>query len=155
MSRANDQDAPRGTVETYFAPIHSAARMRDLAEVKRQLELGAQVDELNGRAKNGDGGNTPLWFACQGPWPGGLPLVSLLLEAGADVDRPCEHGTTALHLATSWGHVDVVQRLLTAGATSSVKDADGRTALDRVEQGFRGSDESKDELRALFARLDQ
>jgi hypothetical protein len=37
-------DAPWGTVEGEFHPIHSAARMRDVATVLNELESGVDVD---------------------------------------------------------------------------------------------------------------
>ena len=70
------KDAPWGTVETEFLPIHSAARMRDVATVTKELKSGVGVDVVCERAKNGDGGNTALWYAAQGPWPGGLAVLT-------------------------------------------------------------------------------
>jgi hypothetical protein len=75
--------APWGTVETEFHPIHSAARMRDVATVLKELESGVDVDFVTERAKNGDGGNTALWFAAQDPWPGGIEVAKVLVDAGA------------------------------------------------------------------------
>ena len=79
-----------GTVEARFAPIHSAARMRDVLAVRRELAAGVDVDVVNGPAENGDGGNTALWFAAQGPWPQGVDVAWVLMEAGADVNKQCE-----------------------------------------------------------------
>src|SRR5262245_30784549 len=116
MIHPDTPDAPRGTVETRFQPIHSAARVRDVEGVRRELAAGVDVDALNGRAANGDGGNTALWFAAQGPAPGGLEIAQLLIQAGAQINRPCEQGRTALHMAAAWGHLEVVQLLLENGA---------------------------------------
>jgi len=69
MIHPDTPDAPWGTVETRFDPIHSAARMRDVSAVRKELDAGVDVDILHGRAANGDGGNTALWFAAQGPAP--------------------------------------------------------------------------------------
>ena len=44
-----------------------------------------------------------------------LSLVELLLEFGADVNRPRRDGMTALHGAAYRGHVSVIRRLLAAG----------------------------------------
>src|SRR3954452_5885324 len=118
-------DAPRGTVETRFDPIHSAARMRDLRTVQQELDAGVDVDVLNGHAANGDGGNTALWFAAQGPAPGGLEVARLLINAGAKVNRQCEHGRTALQMAAAWGHLDVVQLLIQHGADPTIRDDEG------------------------------
>ena len=93
------------------------------------LHGGVDVDSLNGVAKNGDGGNTALWFAAQGPWPDGLPIVRLLVESGADINRQCEHGRTALHMAAAWGHLDVVKYLVDHGAHVTIRaEVDGTPA---------------------------
>jgi ankyrin repeat protein len=120
-------DAPWGSVETRFEPIHSAARMRDVEAVQRELDAGVDVDVLNGRAANGDGGNTALWFAAQGPAPGGMEIARRLIDAGAAINRKCEHGRTALHMAAAWGHLDVVQFLVESGADRTVRDDQGMT----------------------------
>ena len=93
------------------------------------LHGGVDVDSLNGVAKNGDGGNTALWFAAQGPWPDGLPSVRLLVESGVDINRQCEHGRTALHMAAAWGHLDVVKYLVDHGAHVTIRaEVDGTPA---------------------------
>ncbi len=127
-----------GAVETHFEPIHSHARMRDVAGVRAELDKGVSVDVLNGRAPNGDGGNTALWFAAQGPWPDGLAVVKVLVAAGADLNRRCEHGRTALHMAAAWGHLDVVQYLVDHGADPTVEsDQDGTPANMAQSRGQR------------------
>ena len=135
-------DAPWGTVETYFAPIHSAARMRDVDTVRQELDDGVDVDVLNGRAANGDGGNTALWFAAQGPYPGGREVAQLLIAAGAELNRQCEHGRTALQMAAAWGHLDVVQLLIRHGADPTIRDDEGLNAIEMATQSQRVPEES-------------
>lgn len=130
-------DAPWGTVETWFDPIHSAARMRDAEAVKREIDAGVDVDVLNGRAANGDGGNTALWFAAQGPAPGGLEVARLLIAAGAAINRQCEHGRTALQMAAAWGHLDVVQLLIQHGADPTIRDDQGVTPAEMAARSKR------------------
>jgi ankyrin len=125
-----------GTVETRFDPIHSAARMRDVPVVRQELAAGVDVDVVNGRAENGDGGNTALWFAAQGPWPNGVDVARVLIEAGADINKQCEHGRTALHMAAAWGHADVVRLLLDNGADPTVADEEGMTPPMVARDGY-------------------
>lgn len=135
-------DAPWGTVETHFEPIHSAARMREVDTVKQELDAGVEVDVLNGRAANGDGGNTALWFAAQGPYPGGHDVAQVLLGAGAEVNGQCEHGRTALQMAAAWGHLDVVQLLIEHGADPEIRDDEGLNAIEMAMQSKRVPEES-------------
>lgn len=140
---------PWGTVETRFEAIHSAARMRDVAAVRRELAAGVDVDLVNGRAANGDGGNTALWFAAQGPWPGGVEVARVLVEAGADVNQACEHGRTALHIAAAWGHADVAQLLLESGADPSVVDEEGLTPPMVARDGYRSNNVTGEQRAAV------
>lgn len=155
MAKDPEQSA-WGTMETRFAPIHSAARMRDVATVRRELAAGVDVDLVNGRAANGDGGNTALWFAAQGPWPGGVEVARVLVEAGADVSKACEHDRTALHMAAAWGHADVARLLLEAGADPSVVDEEGLTPPMVARVGYRSNnvtDEQRTAVREVFRSL--
>jgi ankyrin repeat protein len=141
--------APWGTVETRFEPIHSAARMRDVEAVRRELAAGVDVDVVNGRAENGDGGNTALWFAAQGPWPGGVDAARVLIEAGADVNKRCEHGRTALHMAAAWGHADVARLLLKNGADPTIVDEEGMAPLDVARHGYSSNNVTAEQRSAV------
>lgn len=59
-------------------------------------------------------GNTPLMFACAG---GHEEVVSILLEAGANVEDHNENGHTPLMEAASAGHVGVAKLLVANGAS--------------------------------------
>ena len=50
---------------------------------------------------------------------GQLELVRLLIEAGADIALETRGGVTAVHVADSEGHVEVVGLLVAAGARRS------------------------------------
>jgi ankyrin repeat protein len=141
--------APWGTVETHFEPVHSAARMRDVPAVQRELDASVNVDVVNGRAANGDGANTALWFAAQGPWPKGVDLARLLIAAGADVNKPCEHGRTARHMAAAWGHADVVQLLMENGANPQLVDEEGLTPPMVARNGYRSNNVTTEQRRAV------
>jgi cytohesin len=148
--------APWGTIETRFEPIHSAARMRDVDGVRRELAAGVDVDFVNGRAENGDGGNTALWFAAQGPWPKGVDVARVLVAAGADVNKRCEHGRTALHMAAAWGHADVARLLVESGGDPTIADDEGMTPVDVARDGYRSNKVTAEERRAvgeLFGEL--
>lgn len=97
--------------EFTLPPLHQAARQRDLQKVQELLNAGANVNEADPRSENGEGGNSPLWYAAQGIPGGGVPVAQLLIDAGAEVNAPGEFDRTPLHMACSWGHCDMVQFL--------------------------------------------
>jgi hypothetical protein len=150
---------PKGVPAGAFEEIHLAARNRDAAKVSALLEAGADPNLPNRKEPNGDGGNTPLWFAAQGARPGGVPVARVLLAAGARINEPCEYGTTALHIAVAWAHPDMVQFLVAAGADTLSRDDDGRTPAEmgrslgqNLARANRGG-QSSSERENLLARI--
>lgn len=57
---------------------------------------------------------------------GSVEMVNLLLEFGATLDNPNSQGCTALTLAASRGHSEVVRQLVGAGASLGRTDTAGR-----------------------------
>lgn len=68
-------------------------------------------------------GNAPV--LCMYANEGIVPMVSLLLEFGADVELTNSQGCTALCLASAKGHCDVVRQLIAAGASPGHADTAG------------------------------
>ncbi|XP_018576383.1 protein TANC2 isoform X3 [Anoplophora glabripennis] len=68
-------------------------------------------------------GNAPV--LCMYANEGIVPMVSLLLEFGADVELTNSQGCTALSLASAKGHCDVVRQLIAAGASPGHADTAG------------------------------
>ena len=56
-------------------------------------------------------------------------LVDLLLEYGADVNRPNAYGETPLHLACQAASVRFVHKFLEIGAELKAEDSAGRTCI--------------------------
>lgn len=86
--------------------------------------LGVNLVDPNQR---GIFGNTPLDVAIV--W-GDLAAVTLLLDAGADVNAKQESGRTPLHEAASFGNIEIVKLLLSRRAKTDELDDSGLTALD-------------------------
>jgi ankyrin repeat protein len=86
----------------------------------------------------------PLHVASQGVSVGHDGVVLILLERGVVIDAPAQRplGPTALHLAVEYGRVDVIKRLLAAGAKiNKTTGSTHRTPLHIVVVGM-GSAES-------------
>ena len=61
---------------------------------------------------------------------GGQPqVVTLLLDAGADVNGRTKDGVTPLISAVEWGYAEVVELLVANNADLGAQDHYGRTAL--------------------------
>ena len=104
------------------APIHDASRNGDVAEVKRLLASGADVEA---RDKYGQ---TPLHIAS---YHGHAEVAKRLLSSGADMNAPRPRDlNTPLHLASYNGHVAMVGILLAAGAYMKATNKYWKTPLD-------------------------
>lgn len=127
--------------------LHSALAAGDIHEVRRLLDLGANVNSP-GRL-----GQTPLNLAAG---TGHLDCVRALLAVGGiRINRPDQTGQTPLHRAAEAGHLDVVKALL-AGRGIAVNQVDqlGRTALHRASSMGRLS-VVHELLAAVGSRLQQ
>lgn len=82
------------------------------------IERGADVN------KPRPGGQTALWWAAS---YSSLAVVNALIERGADVNAADQYGSAPIRCAVDNG-VEVVRRLLDAGASPDAALSDGRTA---------------------------
>ena len=120
LKRGATPDMPNG-----IAPIAQAAASGSHNSVLALLEAGANPD------LPGLGGKTALMTAAT---IGNGPIVDLLLKRKADPNaRSAEDGSTALMWAANAGRIEMVQRLLAAGARISIKAKDGWTAIEAAQ----------------------
>jgi hypothetical protein len=82
---------------------------------------------LNGRFDDGD--TTLIMVAAEKS----CEMVSLLIQNGADVNAVNNHGRTALMGAALWGRIESVKVLLEANADKSLRDGEGRCAMDPAQ----------------------
>ncbi|PRW55904.1 ankyrin repeat [Chlorella sorokiniana] len=122
-AEADEPSTPQG-----MTPLMAACRWRNLEAARLLLAAGAAPNRC---MLEGPGQVTSLMLACDFedvPWPGpgpAMPLVKLLIEAGADVNVQGYNGWTPLLLALNkeerqWdklkGAADTVALLLASGA---------------------------------------
>ena len=103
--------------------IHKYARNGDTDGVRKQLANGISVDSRD------ESDFTPLAYAVSNSTVT-IQLLSLLYEAGADVDASVESDKTfPLSLAACSGNLEATRFLLNAGAAVNAKSPKGYTAL--------------------------
>ena len=69
---------------------------------------------------------------------GRTEVFDLLISHGLDINaKGGYNGYTALHDAISQNHIDVVKKLLAAGARTDIKGHDKKTAVDLAKQTGR------------------
>ncbi|KAK7927507.1 ankyrin repeat-containing domain protein [Apiospora marii] len=96
-----------------FAIVYS--RGQDLRLISRLLRSGAHADSFAVNCDKRGGFRTPLHLAVE---VGSVELISMMLEKGADINRPARRGvlSTLLQRACELGSYDIVHFLLQKGA---------------------------------------
>lgn len=120
---------PDGGGRFEFMPAIAVAieEEKDLEVMEVLREAGANVKE------NG--------LLAMAAWEGRTDVVNWLLDHAADIDEdvqmsalvPHDKGT-ALHVVAETDRVDVVRLLLERGASTVIRDSDGKLALDKARE---------------------
>lgn len=108
-------------LETGMSPLMLATLKGKRLLVEELLGLGADPNHVN------DDDHHALWFACV---YGDPDLASLLIAHGANVDNQNVNGATCAIYTASTGKLDVLQRLVQAGADLAKETSGGYTALE-------------------------
>lgn len=107
-----------------ITPLHIACYKEgdNSAIVRLLLENGANSNCADIQ------GNTPLHFALA---YGKYSLITVLIQAGADVNLANKWRSTLLHIAAAkWGGISALQELVEAGGRINCKDCESRTPFD-------------------------
>ena len=116
VARLLDAGANPGLAPNGEPPILTCARTGSVAAVRALLAHGADIDAVDAWR-----GQTPLmWAAAENH----VPVMHVLLEAGAAVDAPSTGGFTALMFAVRQDARDAVRLLIEAGAEVNVRMPD-------------------------------
>jgi ankyrin repeat protein len=112
-------------------PLHVAVQGSTREQVEQLLAEGHGLDVFD------EAGNTPLRYAALA---GNLPMLRLLLAAGADVNahHVASIGDTPLRAIASHCTYEVAQLLVEAGADPTIPGFMGITALHRAQERKRG-----------------
>jgi hypothetical protein len=112
--------------------LNSAVRADDTAQLRALLKEGSTPntklyrDREEARFSGVFGYDTLLTMAAV---QGAIDCVKVLLDAGADIDRPNSEQSTPLMIAALSGNLKMVDCLLTRGANPNAAGPAGRTAL--------------------------
>ncbi len=113
--------------------VQNATTAKAYGSLKALLQHGAKPDATTRNCPH-----SALQIACR---EGSLELVEVLIEYGADVNRPParEFGATALQFAAIGGYLGIAHLLLEKGADVNAKPAEfeGRTALEGAAEHGR------------------
>ena len=132
-----------GTVSPSPAPANPAAderliqgaAYRDIDMITKALDDGANVNAVSGTSSS-----TALHAltAVGRPADNGklLPIADLLISRGANVNVKTREGMTPLMWAVLAGNIEMMKRLLDAGADITIKHSNGQTALDMAREDF-------------------
>jgi ankyrin repeat protein len=107
------------TAPALAGKLTDAVKARDVAQVRSLLAAGEDVQE---KVR----GDYPLNVAAAS---GPVEMVAVLLEAGADIERPNREGLRPLHNAVIFGGKEIVALLIQKGAKVEAKEKWGRTPL--------------------------
>ncbi|MBN1974174.1 MAG: ankyrin repeat domain-containing protein [Sedimentisphaerales bacterium] len=116
--------------------LHKAALAGDLAEVKRLIAEGADVNKL-------ESNSTALHIAVSN---NRKDIAELLLEKSANIDIQDETGRTALYIAVQNNNIDLVKILLSAKADINIGNNRGQTPIDIAVR------QNRKEILDLFSR---
>ncbi|KAI1371703.1 ankyrin repeat-containing domain protein [Hypoxylon crocopeplum] len=122
-------------------PLFSAARLyKDPDVIELLLKYGAKLE------RSGALGAAAL--------QGNKAIVQCLIEHGAEQEADCEPGGSelAVHAAARRRHVGVLRILLEHGAKCDVKDSEGRTVADIINEVETKEGKDLNEMRALLVR---
>lgn len=104
-----------------MSPLMLASLQGAHALVEELLTLGADPNHVN------DDDHHALWFACV---HGDPELVSLLIAHGGNVDNQNVNGATCAIYCASTGKLEVLRRLVEAGADLGKETSGGYSALE-------------------------
>lgn len=126
--RAQAQDAARSLGHGLRSEAVEAIRRGDLTQLRTFLDSGTDPNEVDPEISD-----PLLSWASHYNNP---DAVRLLLDKGADVNKPSAGGHRALHSAAFFAHPEVMQILIERGADVAVTDKSGGTPLEAIRSAW-------------------
>lgn len=120
--------------EEVTAPLIIAIKTNNLASVRELVELGANINLPDSE------GYTPLMEAVLIQ---DTNIINFLCEKGAEINHQNELGHTPLIQASIKGMKEIVPLLIEKGVNLSLKDKDGKDAIDYIGENFSKEEGNK------------
>ncbi|KAK2792626.1 hypothetical protein FQN52_003131 [Onygenales sp. PD_12] len=122
-------------------PLHFASRFPEVEAAQILLECGADVHAV------GEDGGSAIHYALdasQGKGTGrpradGRAIFRMLIEFGANINRPANNGVAPLHRAAAYGDLEMVGVLIEHGAAVQARDDYGFSPLRYAVEGLNGT----------------
>lgn len=115
-----------------WTPLHTAASLGNVEQVKGLIDFGAIVDATDGSHK------TPLLLSAE---MGKLAVAQTLLARGAHLNAADNKGIMPIHASCINGHCDMVALLMEKGASALSTDSSNKSALEYA-LGFKNFTDS-------------
>ena len=117
-----------------YAPIHMVLATKSVVNLKALIDAGADIN-FRAKAYRFEDKHTGLTVLHIAAGVLDVKMVSILLQAGANIKAKTDKGKTPLHLAVKASPIltEMVNLLLDAGVDAQARDLSGRTAFDYVK----------------------
>ena len=139
-----------GVLPDLESTIWKAAAFNDLTAVEYHLSNGEDINERLDLSGDPAHGATALHVAVS---EFSNQAAALLIKRGADVNAltQTEGASTPLHWAVAAANNDGVRMLLNAGADSEIKDSNGKTVLEYLDNAPREAEAEIAEIKELLS----
>lgn len=104
-----------------WTPLHTAASLGNVEQVKGLIDFGATIDVTDGSQK------TPLLLSAE---MGKLAVAQTLIARGAHINAADNQGIMPIHASCKNGHCDIVAFLMEKGASVLSTDSNNKSALE-------------------------
>lgn len=128
-------------------PLTDAIDNKNRDIINELIDVGANIESFN--IENSKIATILCNLAHENDYEG----LDCWLDAQVNVNYQDYDGRTALHVAISSGHFEIVQLLLSNGAKKDLKDKFGQTAIDEAKKNIGNNDQGQSIYEIMFSEI--